>query len=320
MEINTLKKEIFKKIYLSKEVYLMAHKNIDLDAFASMAGFSLIARKFKKPVYIIIDDKDIEAATKLAISYVSNNIKIITSNEALKQKKDKALLVILDVNKPNRMNNENIIEFFKDIIIIDHHNITKDTLKIKNLYVDQKATSACEIVTQLLSRFRVKVPKVFATVMLGGIALDTNNFTYKMTKRSFYFCYYLASKGGNIEEAQLMLKQDLSDFVNRTKMVANTKIDNEIAIATGERTKIYSPQDLAKTADLLLSFKGIKNAFAIGKTGKDTVGISARSLNKVNAGKLMEYFDGGGNTSEAAAIVNNKSVKEVESEIIKLLN
>ena len=319
MEINTLKKEIFKKIYLSKEVYLMAHRNIDLDAFASMAGFSLIVKKMRRPVYIVIDDDKIEAATSSAIENVKENVKIITSKEAKKQKKAKSLLVVLDVNKPNRMSNEEFVKEFDQIIIIDHHNITSDTLKIKNLYVDQKATSACEIVTSLLSKFKIKVPKAFATVMLGGIALDTNNFTYKMTKRSFYYCYFLASKGGNIEKAQQLLKQDLNEYVNRSKMVANTRIENEIAIATGERTKTYTSQDLAKTADLLLGFKGIKNAFAIGKLEKGVIGISARSLNKVNAGKLMETFGGGGNANEAAAIIENKSIKEVEKEILEIL-
>ena len=320
MELNTLKKEIFKKLYLSKEVYLMAHKGIDLDAFASMAGFSLIAKKFRKPVYIVIDDEDIETATTLAIESVLNDVTIITSKEAIKQKKDRSLLVILDVNKPNRMSNPSFIEEFEQIIIIDHHNITNETLKIDNLYVDEKSTSACEIVTELLSDFKIKVPSNFSTILLGGIALDTNNFTYKMTKKSFYYCYFLAAKGGNIEEAQRLLKQDLKEYINRSKMVANTKIDNEIAIATGERTKTYTSKDLAKIADLLLSFKGIKNAFAIAKLEKGVVGVSARSVNKINAGKLMENFGGGGNKNEAAAIIENKSIKEVEQEILKMID
>ena len=40
-----------------KEVFLTAHKEIDLDAFASMVGFSLISKKYKNKTYLIIDDK-----------------------------------------------------------------------------------------------------------------------------------------------------------------------------------------------------------------------------------------------------------------------
>ena len=101
MELKTLKKEIIKRMYLSKEIYLMAHSNIDLDAYASMVGFSLIAKKFRKAVYIVIDDEKIESATSLALESTSKYVKIIKTEEAKKQKKKKKILVVLDVNKPN---------------------------------------------------------------------------------------------------------------------------------------------------------------------------------------------------------------------------
>ena len=317
--MKVLKREVFKSIYKAKTVFLMAHSNIDLDAYASMVGFSLIAKKIRKRVYIIIDDKELEKATKGAIELTGKYVNIISSDKVKKLKNDKSLLVIIDVNKPVLTTNKEIVNGFDKIMIIDHHNITSETLKIDNLFVYKKATSTCEIVAELISKFKVKIPKDIATIMLGGIALDTNNFTYKMTEKSFYYCYFLASKGADISKAQLLLKQDLNEYVNRSKIIANTKIDGEIAIATGQRMKTYTSQDLAKIADTLLSFKGIKNAFAIGKLDKDKTGVSARSLNKVNAGKLMEKLGGGGNNNEAAAVIENKTVKEIEKEIIKAL-
>lgn len=317
--MKMLKREVFKNIYKAKKVYLMAHSNIDLDAYASMAGFSLIAKKFRKEVYIIIDDIKIEKATLQAIELTSKNVNIITSEKAKQTKDERSLLVILDVNKPILTTNEQLVRLFDKVMVIDHHNITNETLKTDKLFVYKKASSTCEIVAELISKFKVKIPKDIATIMLGGIALDTNNFTYKMTEKSFYYCYYLASKGADITKAQLLLKQDLKEYINRSRIIANTKIDGEIAITTGQRLKTYSPQDLAKIADTLLSFKGIKNAFAIGKLNKNKIGVSARSLNKVNAGKLMEKFGGGGNNNEAAAIIENKTIKEIEKEIVSSL-
>ena len=151
--------------------------------------------------------------------------------------------------------------------------------------------------------------------MLGGVALDTNNFMYKMTRKAFFYCYYLATKGADIDEAQMFLKQDLEEYVNRSKMVGNTKIDGEVAIATGQKGKIYTSQELAKTADLLLEFKGIKTSFAIGYLEKNKVGVSARSIKKIHAGKLMEEFGGGGNKTEAAAVIENTSIKKIEQQI-----
>ena len=305
MSIKELKKTITKELIFSKEVFLVGHNNIDLDAFASMAGFSLLAKRYKNKVYLIIDDQKIETSTKLAMSKMTSKIKIINLKEAKDLITNKSVLFILDTNKLSRVCIKNLISEFKSVTVIDHHTKTPDTIKDANLYIDEKATSTCEIVAELLYRFRIKVPKTFATIMLGGIVLDTNNFMYKMTRKSFYYCYYLSTKGADVTEAQLYFKQDLEDYVDRSKMISNTQIMDQVAITTGQKGKIYTPQDLAKTADILLEFKGIKTSFAIGYIAKDKVGISTRSIKTINAGKLMEEFRGGGNKTEAAAVIEN---------------
>lgn len=320
MSLKELKKQITKEMLLSKDVFLVAHNNIDLDAFASMAGFTLITKKFKKKAYLIINDKEIEPATKSAIDKMSTKVNIITLAEAKKLINPKSILFILDTNKPKLISCKDLLPNFKTVIVIDHHTKSSETLKSKNLHIEERATSTCEIVASLLNKFRIKVPKQYATVMLGGIALDTNNFMYKMTRKAFFYCYYLATKGADIDEAQMFLKQDLEEYVNRSKMVGNTKIDGEIAIATGQKGKIYTSQELAKTADLLLEFKGIKTSFAIGYLEKNKVGVSARSIKKINAGKLMEEFGGGGNKTEAAAVIENTSIKKIEQQINEKIN
>lgn len=315
MSLKELKKLIAKEMLLTKEVFLVAHNNIDLDAFASMAGFSLITKKFKKKTYIIINDKEIESATKLAIEKIGTKVNIIDLEQAKKLMTPKSILFILDTNKPKLISCNELLPQFKNVIVIDHHTKSQETLKSKNVHIEERATSTCEIVASLLSKFRIKVPKQYATVMLGGIVLDTNNFMFKMTRKAFYYCYYLATKGADVDEAQMFLKQDLEDYVNRSKMVANTKIDGEVAIATGQKGKIYKSQELAKTADLLLEFRGIKTSFAIGYLDKNKVGISARSIKKIHAGKLMEEFGGGGNKTEAAAVIENITIKKVEEQL-----
>ena len=310
-----LNKLIIKELLLSKEVFLVAHNNIDLDAFASMAGFSLLAKKYKNKVYIIIDDKEIESSTKIAISVMKSKVNIIKLKEVENLITNKSVLFVLDTNKQNRICVKDLLDKFKKVIVIDHHSKNPDTIKDAHIYIDEKATSTCEIVASLLHRFRVKVPRTYATIMLGGIVLDTNNFMYKMTRNSFYYCYYLSTKGADINEAQLYFKQDLQEYVNRSKIIANTDIKGEIAIATGKQGRVYKSQDLAKTADLLLEFKGIKTSFAIGHLDSNKVGISMRSVGKTNAGKLMESFGGGGNKTEAAAVIENKSLKKVYEEL-----
>ncbi len=321
MAVKYLKKTIIKNLFLSKKVFISAHKNIDLDAFASMAGFSLISKKLGKETYLVIEQKDIELSTKEAIEKLEKTLKIISVREAKELIDERSSLIVLDTNKPKLMECETLLDKFNKIIVIDHHAKTPDTLNTPNLFIEENATSASQLVAELLSSFKVKIPKSYATVLLSGIALDTNNFAYKMSRKAFYYCYYLTSRGGDINEAQMILKQDIKEYVNRSKMIADTQIINdEIAIAKGQRGRIYTSQELAKAADLLLSFKGIKNSFAIGYLDKNLIGVSARSVNKVNVGKIMEAFGGGGNKTEAAAKIENTTIKKVEEEILESIN
>lgn len=319
MGLKELKKTLTKELILSKDIFIVAHNNIDLDAFSSMAGFSLLVKKYRKKAYLIIDDKDIEGATKQAMSKISTRVNIINAKDAEKLVTNRTLLVVLDTNKLSRISVKDIIKSFKNVIVIDHHSKSGDTIKDSVLYIDEKATSTCEIVTSLLYKYRVKVPRTFATAMLGGIVLDTNNFMYKMTRKAFFYCHYLSTKGADVDEAQRYFKQDLEEYIDRSKMIASTTIKGSIAIATGQRGKVYKSVDLAKTADILLEFKGILTSFAIGYVDKNTVGISVRSIKGINAGKLMEKFGGGGNKVEAAAIIEGTTINKVKEQLDKYL-
>lgn len=311
-DIRDLVKLLLKELILSREVFLVAHNNMDLDAYAAMVGFSLIAKKYNNKVYLISDDKEIDPATALAMENLSSKLTIITSEEAKSKITKRSVLYVLDTNKLGRICVKDMISLFKTITVIDHHIKVQDCVPNANIYIDENATSASEIVTSLINKLRVKLPKNYATVLLGGIVLDTNNFVYKMTRKAFYYCYFLSVKGADVDAAQLYFKQDLQEYVDRAKMISSTKIEGEIAIATGVKGRIYKSQDLAKVADLLLEFKGIKTSFAIGYLDENKVGISTRSIKNINAGKLMEEFGGGGSKMEAAAVIENTTVKKVE--------
>ena len=48
MDFKSLKKILVKELFLSKNVFILGHNNMDMDAFASVLGFSLICKKYKK--------------------------------------------------------------------------------------------------------------------------------------------------------------------------------------------------------------------------------------------------------------------------------
>ena len=321
MRIIDKRRELNKAIRGSKNVFLMAHKDLDLDALGSCIGLSTILGQKKKNCYIIIDDKNHELGVEKVLRELEGCIKIIKSEEVdryLYPKLSKNLLIILDTNKTDLVQSKDILKKIEKKVIIDHHDTSKTTIKGALTIIDNEVSSTCEMITELVEHNDVELEPYYATVLLSGIVLDTNNFTLKTTAETYYAAYYLSSLGASAKKVQYLLKQDIMDYTERQKLLADIQtINNRIAFTKATPYTIYRREDLAKVADTLLFFNNIEASFVIGKIGKDTVGISARSLGNYNISKILEKLGGGGDTYNGAARFEKTTISKVEQMLKK---
>jgi len=319
MTITELAKEIIKKIKKSSRVYITGHKNLDLDALGAMTGMYLLAQKYKQQIYLIIDDKVNEESVNKALNNIKDELNIITSNE-ISLIDDKSLLIIVDTNKKHLLQNPDLLNRFKNMIIIDHHNEDENTIKVNDKYIFNEVSSTCEIITRIFEERNIVVDKKYTTLLLGGIVLDTNNFTVKTNKNTYRAAYYLTSNKADNNEVQYLLKQNFEQYIAREKMLSDVLIINKkYALSVGKKKDTYRREDLAKIADILLQFEEIEASFVVAQLDDNNIGISARSIKKVDVGNIMKRFNGGGNQSVAAATTNNTSLKEVSQELKDIL-
>ena len=321
MRIIDKRRELNKAIRGSKNVFLMAHKDLDLDALGSCIGLSTILGQKKKNCYVIIDDKNHELGVEKVLRELEGCIKIIKSEEVdryLYPKLSKNLLIILDTNKTDLVQSKDILKKIEKKVIIDHHDTSKTTIKGALTIIDNEVSSTCEMIAELVEHYDVELEPYYATVLLSGIVLDTNNFTLKTTAETYYAAYYLSSLGASAKKVQYLLKQDIMDYTERQKLLADIQtINNRIAFTKATPYTIYRREDLAKVADTLLFFNNIEASFVIGKIGKDTVGISARSLGNYNISKILEKLGGGGDTYNGAARFEKTTISKVEQMLKK---
>lgn len=319
MEISRLKNNLKRKILFSKNIYVIGHDYIDLDAFGAIVGLKCLVDKYHKNYFAIMDKKNLEPGVKKALLKVKDNINVID----VKDIKDfeSSLLIIVDTNKKYLVSCYDIIDKFTNVVIIDHHDTSHDTIKTEDSFIYNRISSTCEIITELIRMTNTKISKDVATILLSGIVLDTNNFILRAEKDTFFNAYYLLKKGASTIEVQYLLKQDLKKFINRQKMLTNVRIiDGKIAIAKGVKGEIYRREDLAKIAETLLLFNDIDTSFVIGNLGNKLIGISGRTLGKTNIGKIMSKLGGGGSANEAATKIESNDIIEVEKLLIDTLN
>ena len=323
MSILKERRKLNRILKKANTIFLMAHKNLDLDALGSSIGMYQILKKRRKKCYIIIDDKNNERGVEKVLRELEGCINIITSEEIDGKKNprnNKNLLIILDTNKTDLVQSKEALKKIDQKLVIDHHELGKTTIKDATIIDDCKVSSTCEMITSLIEYYDVEIDSYYATIILSGIVLDTNNYTLNTTAETYYSSYYLASLGASAKKVQYLLKQDIEDYTERQKLLSDIEtINKQIAFTKATPYTIYRREDLAKVADTLLFFNNIEASFVIGKIGKDTIGLSARSLGNFNILKILEKLGGGGDAAGGAAKFENTTISKVEQELKKLL-
>jgi len=323
MGIIKERRKLNKAIWNAKTVFLMAHKNLDLDALGSQIGMNMILKRKKKKCYIIIDDKNHEMGVEKVLRELEGCIEIIRSEDLdsyLYPRASKNLLIILDTNKKELVQNQDVLKKIKNKLIIDHHDTGKTTINDATLIIDKKTSSTCEMIANLIEYYDVEIESYYATILLSGIVLDTNNYTLNTNAETYYTSYFLASLGASAKKVQYLLKQNVEDYVERQKLMSSIEtLEGNVAFTKATPYTVYRREDLARVADTLLFFNNIEASFVVGKIGKDTIGISARSLGTYDISGILEKLGGGGDATSGAATFENTTISKVEQEVKKLI-
>ncbi|MBA5790288.1 hypothetical protein H3280_25175, partial [Escherichia coli] len=112
---------------------------------------------------------------------------------------------------------------------------------------------------------------------------------------------YLRSLGADTILVQQFLKEDITTFTQRSRLVESLEIYHDgMAIATGHEDEEFGTVIAAQAADTMLSMEGVQASFVITLRPDKLIGISVRSLGQINVQVIMEKLGGGGHLSNAA--------------------
>lgn len=305
-------------IYESSKVYIMGHKNPDMDCFGSSVGMASVIKQLGKPCSIVLDDDT------SAIEYYLNELKrdskyanLVETSEAVKKEMDdEALFIIVDVHNRNYVNNLKLVEQAKRKVIIDHHrrseNIIEDTLLN---YIEVYASSTSEMVTEIIQYMveRPSLTELEAEGLLAGIYMDTKGFSFKTGVRTFEAASFLRKSGAETTEVKKMFTDNLTDFIQISDIIKSAEIENQIAIAVCPDT-VRDTVIIAKSADELLNISGILASFVLADID-GSIYISARSIGEINVQIVLEALGGGGHMNMAGAKISNEPIEKVVEDL-----
>lgn len=291
-------------IFESSNIFIMGHKNPDMDSLGASIGLWSSIRQLGKNCNIIIDN-DITAIdyymTKLKKDDKYDNL-FISSEEAEKNINDKTLLIIVDVHNKGYVNNLDIVERINRKIIIDHHRRSPDIIEGALLnYIEVYASSTSEMVTELIQYMlqKPRIPKIIAEGLLGGIFMDTKGFQFKSGVRTFDAAAFLRSLGADTIEVKKMFTDSLDDYLFISDTIRNAEVHENLAIAVCP-SDVNNTVIVARAADELLGISGIDVCFVLCNIN-DSIIISGRSTGEVNVQVILEELGGGGHMNMAGA-------------------
>lgn len=319
MQINIEKiKSLVKN---SSKVVIMAHKRLDLDALGSSLGLYYFVKSLGKKATLLIEEDTFEDGVGLSLLKIKKNkIDIDIKKYSQLDLDSETLLIIIDTNNMSLVQNELAVKNIKNKILIDHHiNSGLHDKKFLYTFICNEQSSSVEIVIEMLKYLDIYIPPYIATIMLSGIYVDSNRFSSKVSYKTHEGAAYLYKCGALSDELVYLLKEDFDEYVDQLEVVSKAERYNNCLIALGNENKCYKTEDLAKIAEKLILIKDIEVAFTIGKINDQIIGISARSIGKINVQQIMKKMGGGGHNNEAAVQIKDLKAFEVLEKLKKIV-
>ena len=305
----------------SKNVLIMGHRNADMDSFGAALGIYRLVLECEKEPYVVID----EVSDSLDMIYNEVRLEeynLVNSDRACEIASEDSLLIVVDTHIKNLVQCKELLDICEKKVIIDHHRRVEGIIESPILsYMETYASSASELVTEILEFMvgKKKLNKIEAEGLLAGIMIDTDQYMMKSGVRTFEASAWLRRQGADPTEVKRFFQEDFDIVKIKALALLKAEIHKEcIAITTLDIENSDAQILCAQVADELLTLKGIKASFVVGRNKKETV-ISARSLGEINVQTVMEKFGGGGHLSVAAAQVK-EGIEETKWKILEIMD
>ena len=302
----------------SSRVLVMGHRFADLDAIGAAVGVCCLSRTFGVRANIVADLE--KTASKSLITALRQEPEyrdiFMNRTEAMLRADGRTLLVVVDVNRPERVEDADLLAACNRVAVIDHHRVAATYIQNAALaFIEPYASSACELLTEVLQEVAEPgdILKCEAEALLAGIVLDTKSFTIRTGERTFDAAAYLRRCGADTTYVKRLLQNDMVDTVARYRIMQNAELYRNVALAApgDAQSRIVA----AQAADELLNISGVEASVVIAPGDNGSIFASARSIGEINVQILMEKLGGGGNRSAAAAQFDNTDMETVVARV-----
>lgn len=307
-------------------VFVMGHKNPDMDSFGAGIGVLRAIEDRNKEGHLVLRGENPSIKNiyeRMARKQPQLLDKIISPDEAMDLANEDSLMIVVDNHKPSFTEEPQLLDIINKVVVIDHHRRGVEFIKDPVLtYLEPYASSTCELVTEVLSYMsdRINLTKFEAEALLAGITVDTKNFSFQTGVRTFEAASTLKRAGADTTIVRQLFRDDFNTFIYKAEVIRSSKIIyGTIAIGRLETEMEDSILIAAQAANELLNINGVEASFVMTYIN-NRIHISGRSLGNISAQLILEKLGGGGHLTSAGAQLDNLNMDEVEKILINTVD
>jgi tRNA nucleotidyltransferase (CCA-adding enzyme) len=302
-----------------KLTIITTHINADYDALASM----LAAQKLYPGSLLVFprfNEKNLRNFFIQSMGYLFNigDIKNIDVDRIDR-------LVLVDTRQPGRIGDLAAVAEKKEveIHIYDHHPPMQNDIKGDHEVLELTGSTVA-ILTEIIKNKGIDISADEATVMSLGIYEDTGSFTYSSTtEKDFLAAAFLLSRGANLNIVSQMIAREInSQQVGLLNDLIQAALHNDIngidIVISSVITDTYIP-DIAFLVQKMMNMEGLDVIIAIVQMENKIYVVARSRLPEVDVGSILALIGGGGHAYAAAATIRDKTIAQIEHQLLELL-
>lgn len=306
-------------------VYIMGHSYGDYDSVGAAIGLAASIRRMGKQAYACVSReldrsgnvKNLSEPLLTRFSEYDPPL-VIEPKVAAVRFTESSLLFIVDTHIEKKVDSRELFEAADPtrIVVIDHHRKADNEISAVISWVDPNASSASEMVTDLLQYFGEagNLQPLEAEALLAGITLDTKDFVMRTGAVTFEAAARLRKFGANTILVKKLFATSMKNRMRRSKVVSAAEMYRGFAISVVDESFEDIRVVCSQAADEMLNINGVDASVTVYPI-ENGWSYSARSLGGVNVQVLMENIgnkkdDGGGHLTMAGAQLYNITKEE----------
>ena len=293
-------KTVLNIIRRHRKFLLTTHHNPDADALSGVLAMAMFLKSLGKQVLVLNEDACPEWLKFLpgtSMFKKAGDIKSVDYEAA----------IVLDCGDLKRVGGvKKFIQEGKPLINIDHH-VTNDSFGSVNV-VSPKASSACEMIFDLLKEARHPLNKNLAILLYAGIMTDTGSFRFENTsahshaiaEKLMAFKFSAARMYDRLYVGIPVADMKMfTDIIHKAQLLDGNRVYC-VSLSKGEVDRFSKSFDLReKLFAFLRSIEGIEVVVILTELNPKEVQVNLRSQGNFDVAGLAQQFDGGGHKKAA---------------------